>query len=85
MQALEKRLSALEKTQPQGETPKFIFIVSLGREGEELTHIHDNHGNNWHRRSDETEREFKDRATSETPRKENQVVLMFGEYRRVVP
>jgi hypothetical protein len=35
-------------------------------------------GNHWNRRVDETEDAFKDRAASETPRKENQVVLLFG-------
>jgi hypothetical protein len=41
--------------------------------------IYDNHANHWHRRPDETERQFKERARSETPRSENQVALLFGE------
>jgi hypothetical protein len=45
----------------------------------ELVHIYDSHNNQWNRKPNETEREFKDRATAETPRKENGVALLFGE------
>jgi hypothetical protein len=43
-----------------------------------LTYIYDNHENHWHRRPDETERQFRDGATSETPRKEYQAAPQFG-------
>ena len=77
-QSLEKRLSALEKSAPQAEKVIFIILVGMGEVGMEITHIHDNHGNHWNRRLEETEEAFKDRAASETPRKENQVVMLFG-------
>jgi hypothetical protein len=49
----------------------------MGEAGMELerTYIYDNH---WHRRPNETERQFRDRATSETPRKEYQAAPQFG-------
>ena len=78
-QSLEKRLSALEKSAPQAEKVIFIILVGMGEVGMEITHIYDNHGNHWNRKLDETENDFKDRATSESPRKENQVALLFGE------
>lgn len=78
-QSLEKRVSALEKSAPQAEKVIFIILVGMGEVGMEINHIHDNHGNHWSRRLDETEEDFKDRAASETPRKENQVVMLFGD------
>jgi hypothetical protein len=79
MQNLDKRISALEQASPQCEKVIFIIIGSLGEQDKELAYIHDNHGNHWYRLPDETEREFSDRATSETPRNENQVAMLFGE------
>lgn len=78
MQNLDKRISALEQAQPQAERVMFIILVGLGEVGMELTYIHDSHNNHWNRLPHETEREFKDRAESQTPRKENQTVLLFG-------
>ena len=78
-QSLEKRVSALEQASPEGIKVMFIILVGMGEVGMEITHIHDNHGNQWNRRPEETEEAFKDRATSETPRKENQVVMLFGQ------
>lgn len=78
MQNLDKRLTALEQAQPQAERVIFIILVGMGEVGMELTYIYDNHSNHWNRLPHETEREFRDRATSETPRKENQAVLLFG-------
>lgn len=78
-QSLEKRVSALEQASPEGIKVMFIILVGMGEVGMEITHIHDNHGNQWSRRPEETEEAFKDRATSETPRKEDQVVMLFGE------
>lgn len=82
-QSLEKRLSALEKSAPQAEKVIFIILVGMGEVGMEITHLHDNHGNHWNRRLEETEEAFKDRAASETPRKENQVVMLFGDISNV--
>lgn len=78
-QSLEKRVTELEKSAPQGEKVIFIILVGMGEVGMEITHIHDNHGNQWSRRPDETEKAFKHRATSETPRNENRVALLFGQ------
>lgn len=50
----------------------------MGEAGMVLTYIYDNHENHWHRRPDETERQFRDGATSETPRKEYQAAPQFG-------
>lgn len=71
MQNLEKRIAALEQASPQGEKVIFVILVGMGEVGMEITHIRDNHGNQWNRRPEETEEAFKDRAKSETPRKEN--------------
>lgn len=78
-QSLEKRVSALEQASPKGIKVMFIILVGMGEVGMEITHIHDNHGNQWNRRPEEAEEAFKERATSETPRKENQVVMLFGQ------
>lgn len=82
-QNLEKRLSALEKSAPQAGKVIFIILVGMGEVGMEITHIHDNHGNQWDRRPDETEKAFKDRATSESPRNENRVALLFAQINNV--
>ena len=84
MQALEKRIAALEQASPQCKRVKVIFIIfgSLGEQDKELAYIHDNHENHWYRLPNETEEAFKERATSETPRNENQVAMLFGETSR---
>lgn len=79
-QSLEKRISALEQAQPQGVKVIFIIFGSLGEQDKELAYIRDNYGNHWHCLPNETEEAFKERATSETPRKENQVAMLFGEF-----
>lgn len=81
MHALEKRIAILEQASPQAYAVVFIILVGMGEADKhrELVHIYDNHDNHWHRRPNETERECKDRATAETPRKENNVALLFGE------
>ena len=50
--------------QAQPQGVKVIFII-FGSLGEQ---------------DNETEEAFKERATSETPRKENQVAMLFGEF-----
>ena len=82
-QSLEKRLSALEQAIPECNQVLFIILVGMGEVGMEITHIHDSHGNHWSRRPEETEKAFEDRATSECPRKENQIAVLFGEIARV--
>lgn len=76
---LDKRISALEQASPQFEKVIFIIFGSLGEQDKDLAYIHDYHGNHWHRLPNETEEAFKERATSETPRNENQVAMLFGE------
>lgn len=77
---LDKRISALEQAIPRCDKVIFVILVGMGHVGKELTHIYDKHENHWHRLPHETERDFKDRATSETPRRESQVVLLFAEH-----
>ncbi|WP_138514566.1 hypothetical protein [Rhodoferax bucti] len=81
MQSIEKRIEALEQTVATAlqERVMFIILVGMGETESEITHIYDNHGNHWHRMPNETEETFKSRATSETPRAPNQVVMLFGE------
>jgi hypothetical protein len=78
MHKLNNRVAALEQAQPEGEKVIFIILVGMGEVGMELTYIYDNHRNHWHRLPHETEEAFKDRATSGTPRNENQVAMLFG-------
>ena len=78
MKNLKTRIKELEQAQPQAERVLFIILVGMGEVDMELTCIYDNHSNHWNRRPHETEQEFKDRATSETPRKKNQTALLFG-------
>ena len=82
-QSLEKRVSALEQASQEGTEVLFIILVGMDEVGMEITQIHDNHGNHWNRRLDETEKDFKDRATSESPRKENKIAVLFGEINNV--
>lgn len=75
---LDKRIADLEQTSAKIEMVRYVILVSMSKSDAELTHIKDNYGNNWDRRPDETEEAFNDRATSETPRNENQVAMLFG-------
>ncbi len=67
MQALEKRVSALEQASPATNTePVFIHLVALGSEGAEIERI--TKGNReWQRQPGEAEQSLKDRAISEAP------------------
>lgn len=78
-QSIEKRIAALEQASTTNtDTVIFIILVGMGEAGKELVHIYDNYGNHWNREPNETEQELKDRATAETPRKENSVAMLFG-------
>lgn len=80
MQTLDKRLSALEKASPNGDMVSTIILVPLVKEGDAVMGtIRDNHGNSWSRRLDESQEAFTDRATSETPREGNRIVMMIAE------
>ena len=82
MHVLEKRIATLEQASPQTETVVFVILVGMGEvdKHKELVHIYDSHDNHWHWEPNETGQEFKERATAGTPRKENNVALLFGEY-----
>ena len=81
MHALEKRIASLEQANTQADTFVFIFFVGMGETNihRKPIHIYDSHDNHWRRRPSETEHEFKDRSTAETPHKENNVTLLFGD------
>ena len=55
-----------------------ILLPLLKDDDAVLESIQDNHGNTWSRRPDESQQAFEARASSETPRKTNQVVMMIG-------
>lgn len=78
MSTLDRRVSTLEQASAKTEVVSYIILVGIGEQDKELIYIYDNYGNNWHRRPDETEKAFSGRATSETPRNENQVAMLFG-------
>lgn len=67
MQALEKRITALEQASPATNTePVFIHLVALGGAVAEIERI--TKGNQeWQRQPGETERDQKDRALREAP------------------
>lgn len=78
MQSNKIRVGKLEQASLQTNCVVFIILTGLG-EVKELVHIYDNHGNQWHRKPNETETEFKDRAKAGTPRNEYGVAMVFGE------
>jgi hypothetical protein len=66
MQKLDKRVEALEKTQPPVENLTIIRrFVSPGFLNEEIRCLSDDFGNRWDRQPGETEQELIDRASSE--------------------
>lgn len=79
MANIEKRLLALEQTSPQAAKVIFIIFVGMGEVGNEIIHIYNNEGKEWNRLPGETEKAFRDRATSETTQAENQVIMLFGQ------
>jgi hypothetical protein len=79
MANIEKRIAALEQTSPQAAKVIFIILVGVGEVGNEIIHIYNNDGKEWNRLPGETEKAFRDRATSETTQAENQVTMLFGQ------
>lgn len=79
MQNLDKRIAALEKSAPVADKVLCIILVGMGEVGMEITHIHDNFGNEWNRLPDETEEDFKERASKETPRVGPRLPIIFGQ------
>lgn len=67
MQALEKRVTALEQASPATNTePVFIHLVALGGEKAQIERI--TKGNyEWRRQPGESEQSLKDRAINEVP------------------
>lgn len=67
MQAIEKRIAALEQASPPADGMTIIRrIVWPGHLEAEIDHIRDDDGNEWTRHPSETEAAFTDRATCET-------------------
>jgi hypothetical protein len=67
MQALEKRVTALEQASPTtNREPLFIHLVGLGTQDSEIERI--TKGNQeWQRQPGESEQDLKDRAIREVP------------------
>lgn len=61
MQTLDKRITALEQTQPQAEKVLFIIFVGMGEVDKEIQRI-THGGQDWQRQPDESEQALKDRA-----------------------
>jgi hypothetical protein len=80
MQALEKRIESLERASRKAGLVFFVILEGMGEADRELTYLYDNHGNQWSREPSETELEFRERATSQTPRTENQVAILFSQH-----
>lgn len=66
MQALEKRITALEQAKPASIGPSFIHLVALGSEGTEIERITKG-SKEWLRQPGESEQDLKDRAVGEVP------------------
>lgn len=79
MANIEKRISALEQTSPQAAKVIFIILVGMGEVGNEIIHIYNDDGMKWNRLPGETEKAFRDRATSEIEQVENKVAMLIGQ------
>lgn len=67
MQALEKRVTALEQASPATNTePVFIHFVALGGQNAQIERITKG-GKEWQRQPGESEQDLKDRAIREVP------------------
>lgn len=67
MQAIEKRIAALEQASPPPDELTIVRrIVWPGHLDAEIDHIRDDDGSHWARLPGETEAAFTDRAISET-------------------
>jgi hypothetical protein len=76
---LEKRITALEKTQVLSTFTTILRrFVSPGHLNAEIDHISDDLGNEWIRQPDETEAAFTDRATSETSPSKWSIKMLVG-------
>lgn len=66
MQAIEKRIAALEQASPTNIRPLFVHLVGLDTKDSEIERI--TKGNReWQRQPGESEQDLKDRAISEVP------------------
>ncbi len=69
MQNLDKRVSALEQSQPPVESLTIIRrFVTPGFLNEEIRTLSDDYGNRWTRQAGETEQQLIDRASKEVRR-----------------
>lgn len=66
MQALEKRITALEQAKPASIGPFFIHFVGMDTKDSEIVRITKG-SQEWQRQTAESERDLKDRAIRETP------------------
>ena len=82
MQSIEKRITALEQANTENGFPGTIFILFL-QPGQNETEIHklcNSSGADrldWLRGPNESEQEFKDRASSEVPRNAGGIAMLF--------
>jgi hypothetical protein len=83
MQSLEKRIAALEQANPEAGFPDTIFILFL-QPGETEREIHKLCNTpsgadrlEWLRGPNESEQEFKDRASKEVPRNAGGIGMLF--------
>lgn len=82
MQSLEKRITALEQSQPADkEKTMFLSFHGLGTPETEIHELRDSlHGvdcQRWTRELHETEEAFKERASREVKRNPERVALLF--------
>ena len=83
MQSLEKRITALEQANPNDGFPKTIFILFV-QPGAAACDIHKLNSSpsgaarqEWLREPNESEQEFKDRASREVTRSAGDMAMLF--------
>ena len=83
MQNLDKRIASLEQANPDNGFPKTIFITFLspGDTKPDIRKLGCTHGDGvrqeWERGPNESEQEFKDRASKEVPRNAGDIAMFF--------
>ena len=81
MQALDKRITALEKATHQSNKVFIIRYDSPGDLSREIFNLEGDYSESprqhWTRRKDETEQDFKDRASKEVTRNQYGVATLF--------
>ena len=86
MQAIEKRIAALEQASPPAEEMTIIRrIVNPGHLDAEIYRLRDDDGKLWTRHTGESEQELIDRASLEAKRSPWGVARLIGDDAEVVP